>query len=120
MLAALDGNTALSAAQLRKAVPQIEVTVDTTAGETWSAPQVLTLLGAEGMIMRGPSAGVFPTARPLWTRSASWLRESIERREAGDGYRELIRRWLFSFGPGTEDDIVWRLGATKTIVRTSG
>jgi winged helix DNA-binding protein len=28
-----------------------------------------------------------------------------------------VRRWLFSFGPGTEDDLVWWLGATKTVVR---
>ena len=33
------------------------------------------------------------------------------------GYAELVRRWLATFGPGTETDIVWWLGATKTIVR---
>jgi hypothetical protein len=119
VLAALDGNTSLSAAQLRKAVPMIDVTVETTAGETWSAPQVLTLLGAEATIMRGPSTGVFPTARPLWTATTSWLEGPAESWSAADGYRELIRRWLYSFGPGTEDDIVWWLGATKGIVRTA-
>ena len=33
------------------------------------------------------------------------------------GYLELVRRWLRSFGPGTEDDLVWWLGATKAAVR---
>lgn len=116
---ALDETHALSAAQIRAAVPSIDLTVPTTAGETWSAPQVLTLLGAEGTIMRGSSVGTFPTARPLWTLSSTWLDEPLDRWDAADGYREIVRRWLFAFGPGTEDDIVWWLGATKGIVRAA-
>jgi len=116
---ALDETRALSAAQIRAAVPSIDLTVPTTAGETWSAPQVLTLLGAEGTIMRGSSVGTFPTARPLWTLSSTWLDEPLDRWDAAGGYREVIRRWLFAFGPGTEDDIVWWLGATKGIVRAA-
>jgi hypothetical protein len=38
---------------------------------------------------------------------------------AADGWRELVRRWLRAFGPGTEDDVVWWLGATKGIVRAA-
>ena len=30
-----------------------------------------------------------------------------------------MRRWLATFGPGTEDDIVWWLGATKAAVRAA-
>lgn len=115
----LDENGALSAAQIRALVPAIDLTVPTTAGETWSAPQVLTLLGAEGTIMRGPSVGDFPTARPLWTLPSIWLDEPLDGWDAAGGYREIIRRWLFAFGPGTEDDIVWWLGATKGIVRVA-
>src|SRR5262249_45122363 len=36
---------------------------------------------------------------------------------ADEGYAELVGRWLRSFGPGTEDDLVWWLGATKAAVR---
>ncbi|CAM2810529.1 winged helix DNA-binding domain-containing protein [Prescottella defluvii] len=108
---------ALSAAELRRAVPLIDVTVPTTAGETWSAPQVLTLLGAEGVVVRGPSTGWFPTARPLWELPSRWLGQSLAEPDSAGGYRELVGRWLRVFGPGTEDDIVWWLGATKTVVR---
>ncbi|MCA1008269.1 winged helix DNA-binding domain-containing protein [Rhodococcus hoagii] len=108
---------ALSAVELRRAVPLIDVTVPTTAGETWSAPQVLILLGAEGVIVRGPSAGRFPTARPLWELPSRWIGSPVAETDSHDGYRELIGRWLRAFGPGTEDDIVWWLGATKTVVR---
>ncbi len=30
-----------------------------------------------------------------------------------------MRRWLYSFGPGTEDDLVWWLGATRAAVRAA-
>ena len=33
--------------------------------------------------------------------------------KADEGYAELVRRWLRSFGPGTEADLVWWLGGTK-------
>ncbi|WP_420880541.1 winged helix DNA-binding domain-containing protein [Rhodococcus sp. (in: high G+C Gram-positive bacteria)] len=108
---------ALSAAELRRAVPLVDVTVPTTAGESWSAPQVLTLLGAEGAIVRGPTVGRFPTARPLWELPHRWLGATVAQPDPSEGYRELVRRWLRAFGPGTEDDLVWWLGATKTVVR---
>jgi hypothetical protein len=116
-VAALRMAGALSAAELRAAVPRIDVTVSGTGAERWSAPQVLTLLGASGEILRGPSSGSFPLARPLWTLPASWLVAPLEPRTAAEGYRELVERWLRAFGPGTESDIVWWLGATKGIVR---
>jgi hypothetical protein len=48
-----------------------------------------------------------------------WLDEVPEPWPATDGWTELVRRWLAAFGPGTEDDLVWWLGATKAIVRTA-
>jgi hypothetical protein len=117
VVAALRTAGALSAAELRTAVPRIDVTVSGTGAESWSAPQVLTLLGASGDILRGPNSGSFPTARPLWTLPSSWLAAPLESVTAADGYRQLVERWLRSFGPGTEGDLVWWLGATKGIVR---
>jgi hypothetical protein len=48
-----------------------------------------------------------------------WLLDVPTVWEEADGWRELVRRWLRTFGPGTEDDIVWWLGATKGIVRAA-
>lgn len=36
-----------------------------------------------------------------------------------EGYAELVGRWLRTFGPGTEADLVWWLGATKGAVRAA-
>lgn len=119
-----DAPEGLSAVDVRQAVPMIDVKVEGSAGEIWSAPRVLTHLGATADIMRGANTGRFPTSRPLWTLTAHWLDdapvalESVDV-EPAEGYREIVRRWLYTFGPGTEDDIVWWLGSTKTVVRAA-
>ena len=119
-----DAPEGLSAVDVRQAVPMIDVKVEGSAGEIWSAPRVLTHLGATADIMRGTNTGRFPTSRPLWTLTRHWLDdapvalESVDV-EPAEGYREIVRRWLYTFGPGTEDDIVWWLGSTKTVVRAA-
>jgi hypothetical protein len=109
----------LSATEVRQAVPMIDVKVTVTGGEIWSAPRVLTHLSATADIVRGAATSRFPIARPRWTLTRHWLDDVPAPWDAADGYRELVRRWLRTFGPGTEDDIVWWLGATKTVVRAA-
>ncbi len=108
-----------SATEVRQAVPMIDVKVTITGGEIWSAPRVLTHLSATADIVRGAATSRFPIARPRWTLTRHWLDDVPAPWDAADGYRELVRRWLRTFGPGTEDDIVWWLGATKTVVRAA-
>ncbi|WP_106585074.1 winged helix DNA-binding domain-containing protein [Murinocardiopsis flavida] len=114
-----DAPEGLSAIDVRRAVPRIAVKVIGQAGEAWSAPRVLTVLGAAGDIVRGVNTGRFPASQPRWTLTGQWLGDVPAPRGVAEGYRDLVRHWLYSFGPGTEDDIVWWLGATKTIVRTA-
>jgi hypothetical protein len=82
-------------------------------------PRVLTHLGATADIARAVNTGGWYTSRPRWTLMRHWLGTVDPSLTAADGYRELVRRWLFTFGPGTEDDLVWWLGATKAAVRTA-
>lgn len=56
-------------------------------------------------------------SRPFWTAAEDWLGTAPERLEERGGHEELMRRWLWSFGPGTEADLVWWLGGTKGAVR---
>jgi hypothetical protein len=46
-----------------------------------------------------------------------WLGEEPSPLKADEGYAELVRRWLWTFGPGTETDVTWWLGSTKTASR---
>jgi hypothetical protein len=108
-----------SASEVRQAVPMIDVKVAVSAGSVWSGSRILTHLGATADIVRGANTGHWRGSRPRWTLTKHWLGDVPAPWDADDGYRELVRRWLQTFGPGTEDDIVWWLGATKTIVRAA-
>lgn len=112
----------LSATQLRTEIPalagHIQYKPEKKYGGTQHlAPRILTLLGARGLITRGANAAHWKVNKPMWTATASWLGETPERWTSADGYAELVRRWLWTFGPGTEEDLVWWLGATKAAVR---
>lgn len=107
------------AADLRAAVPAVDVKVEVAGGAISLASRMLTILGAEARIVRGTNAGGWHTSRPRWTSMEHWLDPVPEPGDAADGYRELIGRWLRSFGPGTEEDLVWWLGGTKAVVRAA-
>jgi len=61
--------------------------------------------------------GHWRISRPVWTRMEAWLGEVPPPLDEAAGYQELVRRWLGTFGPGTEADLVWWLGSTKGAVR---
>ena len=108
--------------ELRGAIPALDSRLDVAPGTKWGreipiAPRVLTTLAASGAIVRGTNDGGWNTSRPRWTATEHWLTEAPEPLAAREGYAELVRCWLRSFGPGNETDLVWWLGATKTVVR---
>lgn len=109
----------LQATDIRQAVPFIDVRVAVSAGSSWTSSRVLTHLGATGDLVRAVNTGHWRTSRPRWTLMRHWLDDVPEPLTPAEGYRELVRRWLTTFGPGTEADVVWWLGATKGIVRTA-
>ncbi|WP_022920117.1 winged helix DNA-binding domain-containing protein [Ornithinimicrobium pekingense] len=120
----LAGSEPLPARRLREEVPELTGTVTVGVGTRYGgtfpvAPRVLAVLGAEGRITRGPNAGHWRTWRPTWTLTADWLGEDVEPVCPEEGYAELVRRWLRTFGPGTADDLRWWLGSTVSAVRTA-
>jgi hypothetical protein len=77
------------------------------------------MLSARGDILRGPNDGAWTTSRPRWITTADWLAEPIKPLTARDAQAELIRRWLWTFGPATVADIKWWFGTTLTAARTA-
>ncbi|MBA2953671.1 winged helix DNA-binding domain-containing protein [Nocardioides sp. MAH-18] len=122
-LARLADGSELSAQQLRAEVAELDGRLDIGKGKYAAnvsvAPRVLTQLGVEARIVRGRNAGHWRTARPQWTLAETWLGELPEPAKEREGYAELVRRWLRTFGPGTEADLVWWLGSTKSAVRSA-
>jgi len=118
----LAGGAELSAQQLREQVPELTGRMDLAVGKSYGgnvpiAPRVLTQLGVEARIVRGRNGGHWRTARPQWTLMSTWLPEVPDPWPARDGYAELVRRWLATFGPGTYDDLRWWLGSTGAAVK---
>ncbi|MEZ0164464.1 winged helix DNA-binding domain-containing protein [Kineococcus sp. LSe6-4] len=107
----------LPAQAVRQGVPLLEGTVWAGSGLS-PAARVLTHLGLTGDVVRGVNTGHWRVSRPRWTLTRHWI-PAPEPWAAAEGWRELVRCWLAAFGPGTEDDVVWWLGATKGIVRAA-
>lgn len=123
-LARLAAGDQLTAQELRADVPHIDVSIVMNPGKRYEAKlnltsRVLTLLGADGLVVRASNASHWRVSKPRWAEMASWLGESPSLPGADGGYREIVRRWLWTFGPGTVEDIQWWLGGTKTVVRAA-
>jgi hypothetical protein len=112
----------MGTAQIRAALPALDARLTRGAGTRYEAAvaiarQVVVVLGARGSVLRGENAGSWKLSRPLWTRTVEWLGEQPAHLPEADGYLRLVTSWLRTFGPGTEADLVWWLGATKAAVR---
>lgn len=111
----------LTAAEVRQALPALGGTVRSGSGK-WAADvpvmsRLLTALWADARVLRGPNNGHWRITKPTWIAAASWLSAAPEVPESDAGYADLVRHWLWTFGPGTQDDLVWWLGSTKSAVR---
>jgi hypothetical protein len=121
VLALLHERGPMTTMQLRSELPALDARLVVSPGKTYGgefpvAPRVLTTLAASGAIVRGDNDGSWKTSRPRWTVTTDWVDAGPPLDEPA-GYAALVASWLRTFGPGTEADIVWWLGATKSAVR---
>ena len=122
VLRRLAGGSELSAKQLREGLAELAGQVSWYEHKPYGqvlhvAPRVLAWLSAAGELVRGRNAGHWRITRPLWTRMDDWLGAPVSRCEESVGYAELARRYLRTFGPVTDRDLVWWFGATKGAMR---
>jgi hypothetical protein len=122
VLAALAGGREASSSELRDEIASLEGAMTYGEGRSWGGrvpvgPRVLTILSAEGRIVRATNAGRWHVSRPRWASMASWLGEPIEVLPPEEGVAGLVRAWLRAFGPGTVADLQWWLGSTASAVR---
>ncbi|KWX21938.1 hypothetical protein AFM11_22505 [Mycolicibacterium wolinskyi] len=113
-----------SAKELRAALPELSGSHDPAPVKRWGGeiplgPRVLTVLGVQGEIVRGPNDGAWTVSRPRWTTTADWLGTKPEPTSEDAARTELVRRWLAAFGPATVTDIKWWFGNTLTWARTA-
>jgi len=112
-----------SGAQLSEAEPrlrtQLSYSLDKSYGGTANiTSRVLTLLGAEGHLVRGHRRGGWSSGQFTWFPASAWLRAEPEAgagetaMDAGAARVELARRWLGTFGPAPVSDLQWWGGWT--------
>jgi Winged helix DNA-binding domain len=117
VLDARDGGA--SGAQLSEGEPrlrtQLSVSLDKSYGGTFNiTSRVLTLLGAEGHLVRGHRRGGWSSGQFEWFAASTWLRtpEDDGGLDGGAARVELARRWLHAFGPAPAADLQWWGGWT--------
>jgi Winged helix DNA-binding domain len=122
VLAALSGGREARSAELRREIPLLEGSFAYGEGKSWGGnisigPRVLTVLSAEGRIVRASNDGAWFTSRPRWASMRDWLGEGLAAPPEAAGVAGLVERWLRVFGPGTAADLKWWLGSTVAAVR---
>ncbi len=113
-----------SAREVAAHLPELGARVGLAEGTKWAttvslAPNTLILLGAEGRIVRAANGGHWRLSKPMWTTMSGWLGGPPEPMEPREGWAALVAAYLSAFGPATEEDAAWWLGAPKGIVRTA-
>lgn len=122
VLDALDGGAPTAYTALRDRLPILQGAMTHGEGKSWGGkvsvgPRVLTVLSAEGLILRATNDGSWRVSRNRWATTEAWLDEPIADVPEPDGVAWLVEQWLRAFGPGTETDLRWWLGSTLTAVR---
>jgi hypothetical protein len=111
-----------SAKELRVALPELAGEHDPAPGKSWGgpgpiSPRVITVLGVRGDVVRGPNEGTWTTSRPRWVATSDWLGAAPTPADHDEARAAVIRRWLWTFGPATVNDVKWWFGNTLTWVR---
>lgn len=109
-------------AQLSTDVPALRTAITPRAPS--DLPQnvtsmLLTIMSAEGRMVRGIPAGAWTTRHHRWQPLAAWWPDGLPAMGLEHAQRELVRRWLERFGPATVDDVEWWTGWTKIAVRSA-
>ncbi|KNB51556.1 winged helix DNA-binding domain-containing protein [Streptomyces caatingaensis] len=118
-LAALAARGEATTAELNKDVPALRESIVTSPDKPYAARQsvgsrVLRQLASDGHIRRARPRGSWTSSMFAWAAVAPLPEVPVRRAKA-----EVARRWLASFGPGTEADLKWWTGWSLGDVRTA-
>lgn len=123
VLEALAAGREATSTELKDELPILQGTVRAGSGK-WAAdvpiaPRILTILSAEGDVVRSTNRGPWYTSRPRWMTMEAWLGERWQPADTATAHRRMVERWLRAFGPGTAEDLKWWLGSTVAAVKRS-
>ena len=123
-LEALRQRGAATAVDLTRDVPDLLEQVVVAAGKPYETRQnvssrIIRVLAADGRLRRGRPLGTWLSSQFRWEPATPWPELDPDHARA-----ELARRWLASYGPGTEADLKWwtgwNLGHTRKALAAAG
>jgi hypothetical protein len=109
---ALAARGSATGAELAQDEPRLRAQLIYAADKSYGGPanvttRLLTLLSAEGLIVRGRPRGGWTSSQFTWTAAPE-----APRLPAAAARAELARRWLHAFGPAPRTDLQWWTGWT--------
>jgi hypothetical protein len=107
--------------ELAKDEPRLRAQIVYAADKSYGGPvnvttRLLTLLSAEGLIVRGRPRGGWTSSQFTWSAAPDQPRPAAALPIPG-ARAELARRWLQGFGPASRADLQWWTGWTAGQVK---
>lgn len=123
-LRALRARGQAAAAELSADEPRLRTSVLMAPGKPYEARTnvttwVLSLLAADGRIVRTRPRGSWISSQYRWAATEDWLPDGPPPPSRERAQAELVGRWLARFGPGTLADLRWWTGWTAAHVRAA-
>jgi hypothetical protein len=118
-LAELGGATGT---QLSAAEPRLRTAILPSTGKSWDVrrnvtTRLLTMMAAEGRMVRGKPRGDWRSRQHFWEPPDRWWPDGLPELPAAEARAELLRRYLAAFGPATVTDMQWWTGWTLGTTR---
>lgn len=116
--AALAASGTATGAELSTAVPELRTAFLPTTDKKYDVRRyvtssLLTLLSAEGRIVRVEPRGNWTSRHHTWAPVSAWWPDGVPPIEEADARVRLARTWLEAFGPATPEDLQWWTGWNK-------
>lgn len=113
--AALLEHGPLDGASLSRAAPALRTAFLPTTSRSWdvrrtATSQLLSMLSAEGAVVRGEPRGSWSSNRHVWSPVEDWFPDGVPALDEPTARADLARAWLAAFGPATEKDLQWWTG----------
>ena len=111
---ALAARGTATGAELAADEPRLRAQIVYAEDKSYGGPvnvttRLLTLLSAEGLIVRGRPRGGWTSSQFTWSAAPDQPRPPAAAARA-----ELARRWLHAFGPAPRADLQWWAGPGRT------
>jgi hypothetical protein len=116
-LEALTSRGELTATELAESDPRLGAELVLSRGAKYEArvkmaSRVLTVLAAEGRIVRARPRGSWTSTQFRWAAMEDWAGAPLDELPAVEAEAVLAVRWLRAYGPASADDLRWWTGWT--------